>query len=421
MKFLIESYGCAQNIAFGRGLEEVLEGKGLVAANSLDEADFVVVNTCTVKAVTEARMLHRIRWLLDQKKRTLVTGCMATAQPGTLLKLVNRNEIIPLESFKSWSPESSSGEKRRRPVKWFEELPQIPSRPVHGRAILPISRGCLGNCSYCIVRNAVGPLRSYGKSEIVSKARQLIKKGALEFYLTAQDLAVYGKDNKGDLLDLLTSLSKLDGDFRIRLGMMTPNQATPIIHDLLVLLARNEKFYQFLHLPVQSGDDRILRIMGRNYTASDFKKLVILGRKTMKDLNVATDLIIGFPFETEEAFRNSMGLIRDTRPNKVNLSKFAPRPHTVASLLPTLPSSTIDRRAKVAHLACREISQEVNSSFVGSSVQIFILKRTSEGYSGRTTNYLPAKVMATTELRPGEVISAKVISATASGLTTSPD
>jgi len=345
----------------------------------------------------------------------LITGCMAVAQPGTLLKFVKRNEIIPLESFRSWKPETSCLEKKNL-TKWFYELPRIPSGLVHGRAILPISRGCLGDCTYCIVKRAVGPLRSFPKQIIVSKAKQLLEKGALEIYLTAQDLAVYGRDNGEDLLDLLATISKFEGRFRIRLGMMTPNHAAPVIRDLLSLMKEREKFYRFLHLPVQSGDDRILRLMGRNYTAPDFKKLVELGRKTIENLNVTTDLIIGFPFETEEALKSSLDLIHDTRPNKVNLSKFAPRPHTIASLLPTLPSSIVDRRAKVAHSTCRLISEGVNSSFVGSSMEAFILKRTPRGYYGRTMNYLPIRVISTTELRPGETIRTNVIGASASGL-----
>lgn len=415
MKFFVESYGCAQNIAFGRGVEEELRGKGLFQADSSDEADLVIVNTCTVKRVTESRMLHRIASLRSQRKELLITGCMATAQPGTLLRFVNKDRIIPLESLKSWDMAPLANQKERS-AEWSKRLPRISSTPIGGRAILPISRGCLGTCSYCIVKRAVGPLRSYRKEEIVSKAEDSLGKGAHELYLTAQDCAVYGKDGKGDLLDLLVSLSDLKGNFRIRVGMMTPNRAIPMIHELVGLMSKSERFYRFLHLPVQSGDDTILKLMNRSYAAADFKNLVKIGRSSIQDLNITTDLIVGFPYETEEAFQNSIDLILETKPNKVNLSKFAARPHTMASLLPSVSASIIDRRARIAHVACKTVSTQLNSSLVGSEIEFYVLKEVTGGYFGRTPNYLPAKIVSSRKLELGETVIAKVTGASSSGL-----
>lgn len=417
MKFFVESYGCAQNIALGRGVEEQLKGKGLFQAGSSGEADLVVVNTCTVKRVTETRMLHRIAWWRSKGKRLLITGCMATAQPGILLNFVNKDQIIPLESLKSWGVTQFTIEKDCR-AEWSKKLPELPSTPIGGRAILPISRGCLGTCSYCIVRRAVGPLRSYEKGEVVSKAEAILRKGAHELYLTAQDCAVYGKDREGDLLDLLVSLSELKGNFRIRVGMMTPNRAIPIIHELLALMNKSEKLYRFLHLPVQSGDDKILKLMNRDYVSRDFKNLVKTGRASFHDLNVTTDLIVGFPCETEEAFQNSMNLILETSPNKVNLSKFADRPHTMASMLPLVPASVIDRRARAAHMTCKAVSTKLNCSLVGSEIEFNILKEVTGGYFGRTLNYLPVKIISSRRLELGETVIANVTSASSSGLTT---
>jgi len=411
----VESYGCAANKAYGVSLQGELERGGFELSASPDDAELVVVNTCTVKGQTEDRMIERIRQLLGAGKNVVVTGCMATAQPGLVARLVGRDNVIPLEGFHlpHEGPGPSGVGSRSR------ALPPLPSRPVARKAVVPISRGCLGKCTYCIVRLALGPLRSYGVSTLVSHVDRMVRSGASEIYLTSQDLAAFGSDNGETLLDLIEGISDLDGDFRARLGMMTPNRAAPIFDELLELIAADSRFYRFLHLPLQSGDDGILRLMGRNYSRSGFLSLVRRARQHIPTLNLTTDIIIGFPFEDEGAFRNTLSAVQQASPNKVNISRFTPRPHTVASLLPQVDRRVVNSRSRIAHEGCNEVVRRANEALVGTELTVVPHRDSKGGYSGRAINFLPVRIKAGRELELHTPIEVRIEGATTSGLAAS--
>jgi len=411
MKAYVESYGCAANKAYGISLEGALENRGIELSDSLDAAELIVVNTCTVKGRTEARMLERIRALSGVGKKVIVTGCMATAQRGLAASLVGAENVVPLESL--LTPQECKAEDD-----WSRIVPPLPSRPLGRTAVVPIARGCLGSCSYCIVRRAVGPLRSHSIAALVTHIEEMVRGGAAEAYLTSQDLAAFGTDNGETLVELLEAISSIPGDFRVRLGMMTPNGAAPIIDEILRLFERDRKFYRFLHLPLQSGDDDILKVMGRGYGRADFLSIVERARARVSSLTVTTDIIVGFPFEDEPAFQNTLTAIRSSLPNKVNISKFSPRPHTIASLLPQVDRATIESRSRKAHETCKEVTKKANEELVGEELEV-IPHRSSEGsYSGRAFNFLPVKILTTKQLELYRSVTAKVERATASGLVT---
>ncbi len=161
--------------------------------------------------------------------------------------------------------------------------------------------GCLGSCSYCCVVSARGHLRSYSINQILERVRNDFAAGAKEFWITSQDTACYGRESGSNLAELLKKLGGLAGDFKIRVGMMTPNMI-PDMQDKLVDAFRSDKIFKFLHLPVQSGDDETLKGMRRFYTAKDFKVIVDAFRKEFPDLTLATDVIVGFPGETSNGF-----------------------------------------------------------------------------------------------------------------------
>jgi len=415
MKAHVESYGCAANRSYGASIEDTLRARGFQLTESSEVADLVVVNTCTVKGQTEARMVERIRELLQAGKRVVVTGCMATVQRGLLASLVNVEDVIPLEEFQS----SFGGRTVDARDDLSVSLPPLPSKPIGRRAIVPIARGCLGSCSYCIVRLAVGPLRSHKVSSLVPHVKKMVDAGASEVYLTSQDLATFGHDNGETLLTLLEDISQLRGDFRVRLGMMTPDRAAPFFDDLLALLESDRRFYRFLHLPLQSGDDTVLRMMGRRYHSSDFLSLVDRARRRIPVLNVTTDIIVGFPFEGTDAFRNTMSLIKKALPNKVNISRFTPRPHTMASLLPQTDGRIIDGRSREAHGKCKEITNSANQRLVGERVEVIPHLASDGDYLGRAANFLPVRIKTSRPLEVHSPILAHIVSATSSRLVAS--
>lgn len=412
MKAHVESYGCAANRAYGVSLEDILSHNGFELSESADNADLLVVNTCTVKGQTEARMVQRIRELSRGGKKVVVTGCMATAQRGLVASLVGVENVVPLETFQSFS----GGRTMHLNESLSKSLPPLPPKPVGRRAVVPIARGCLGSCSYCIVRLAVGPLRSYKIATLTSHIKGMVEEGATEVYLTSQDLATFGLDNGETLLSLLENVSEMAGNFRVRLGMMTPNRADPVIDRLLDLLEGGPRFYRFLHLPLQSGDDAILRLMGRGYRSSDFLSLVEKARRRIPTLNITTDVIAGFPFEDTMSFQNTMSTIRMSLPNKVNVSRFTPRPHTIAALLPQVDQKTINERSRIAHRECREVTERANKGLVGERLEVIPHRETEGGYLGRAANFLPVRIQTGKRLGVHVPVLADIAGATSSGL-----
>jgi len=205
------------------------------------------------------------------------------------------------------------------------DLPRVQSNPVI--SVVPVNFGCLGSCAYCCVVHARGHLRSYSKKEIADRIQNDISCGFKEIWVTSQDTACYGRDIKGNLAKLLLALGELEGDFRVRVGMMTPNMAIDI-QEQLVAAFESPHIFKFLHLPIQSGDDDVLKGMRRFYTALEFKQIVDAFSAVFPDLTLATDVIVGFPGETPRAFQNTLELLEEIKPDVVNVSKFFARPKT---------------------------------------------------------------------------------------------
>ncbi len=245
-------------------------------------------------------------------------------------------------------------------------LPRQTANPVI--SIVPINFGCLGSCSYCCVVFARGHLRSYSIKEIVERVKSDYVAGAREFWLTSQDTASYGRELYIDLADLLSEIGRLQGDFRVRVGMMTPNLVTEM-QTRLITAFDNPKIFKFLHLPVQSGDDTVLQHMRRFYTAAEFKGIVDTFRGEFSQITLATDVIVGFPGETKEAFENTLKLLEEIKPDIVNVSKFFARPKTVAARMKecVVEKEEIKRRSTVASELAKRLSAERNLRWVGWS------------------------------------------------------
>jgi MiaB-like tRNA modifying enzyme len=290
-------------------------------------------------------------------------------------------------------------------------LPRVRPNPVV--SIIPISYGCLGSCAYCCVTQARGRLRSYRVEEIVKKARKDIDEGACEIWLTSQDTACYGKDRNADLAKLIEDLCKVEGKFKIRLGMMTPNAALDIL-DELVQAFRDERVFKFLHVPVQSGDDGVLKRMRRSYTANDFRKVVNAFRGNFPELTLSTDVICGFLGETEGAFGNTVKLIDELQPDMVNVSKFFARPRTAAAEMHEgiVPAEKIRRRSGVVSRLAKRITLKRNKLWVGWTGEILIDEagKVRGSWVGRNFAYKPVAVKGSRGLL-GRTVNVKVVEA----------
>jgi threonylcarbamoyladenosine tRNA methylthiotransferase CDKAL1 len=369
MRVYIKTFGCSSNKAESETLAKLLEATGLNTARSLNEADAIIVNTCTVRGETDLRVLKFLDTLSG--KRVVVTGCMAAVQPALISKHAPTFSIVSPHSLPS-IPFALRSESRSVILRPNEALPEPAPFRSGVKYTIAISRGCLGSCSYCIVRLARGQLRSTSPERIMSLISNAVKGGVWEVRLTAQDTGVYGNDIGTDLPTLLNDVASIEGDFRVRIGMFNPSSVFRLLEPLIESY-RSEKIYKFIHLPVQSGSDRVLMKMNRGYTAESFKRIVGAFRSTFPNFVLFTDVIVGYPGEANEDFEETCNLIRDIRPDKTHIARFSPRPHTPASSLKQVPETVKKRRSEILTRFTSEIQIANNTQWVGRVVDATVV------------------------------------------------
>jgi len=374
-----------------------LSTAGYEIADRIDDADVVLYNTCAVKTPTENRMIDILK-KAPNTKRVIVTGCLPLINFDRLKREVKFSGILgPAPGLKTIEVLKRVARDERvilhtGDVKPGLDLPRCSENSIV--SIIPVAYGCLGACSYCCVVLARGRLRSYSIDEIGDRVQSDVASGAKEVWLTSQDMACYGRDRGETLAALLEKVCSIKEKFAVRIGMMTPNYTLSILNRL-VDAYQHEKILKFLHLPVQSGDNEILKRMQRFYTVRDFNQIVAEFRKAIPNMTIATDIICGFPGETAEAFERTMHLIEEVQPDIVNVSKFFPRPNTPAEKLePKIdPSETKERSRKITKLV-RRIALEKNQAWIGWRGQILIDEngKKPSSWIGRNFAYKPIVV-----------------------------
>ncbi|RLG41821.1 MAG: hypothetical protein DRN78_03855 [Thermoproteota archaeon] len=388
MRFYLETHGCAMNRSDSQIIESILRRAGWDKVQEPEEADVLILNTCNVKTPTEQRMVHRAK-VLSSYGPLVAAGCMAVSQPE-LLRPYSKVLVGPrainniLEAVKL----AYNGKKGEFLENEAIDKAALDREPQGLIGIVPIAEGCLGSCTYCITRIARGRLTSFPPESILKRVRSFLEKGAIEIWLTGEDTGVYGLDLGTNLPSLLREVSSIEGEFRIRVGMMTPDSALKIKDDLLKAF-KHDKIYKFFHIPVQSGSDHILKLMGRRYTAKQFIDLIGDIRRNFEWVSVSTDIIVGFPGETDEDFELTLKLLEIVEPDIVNLSKFGPRPKTPAALFKQLPRDLIKRRSKEAMKIIEEIKERRNSRYLGKEFIVLVSEKTEKGIQGRTSCYKP--------------------------------
>lgn len=373
MKVHVESYGCTMNKGEGHGLSRDLASSGHNPCSSSEDADIIILNTCTVVETTELRMLRRMQELRSQGKEVVVTGCMAKVQ-GQAIEAVSPGSLIV--------PPSDYPHFRERFVHRYgdgDDHSNMIQTLTGATAIIPIAQGCLGSCTYCITRHARGTLKSHSVEDIVERFKQELDDGAKELLLSSQDCAAYGMDIGTDLASLLGSLLEFSGEHRIRLGMMNPENLIRITDRLLDVM-EDVRVYRFFHIPVQSGSDKILRSMGRRYATEDFISLVDVIRSRYPSASIATDSIVGFPGEDDRDHGMSLELMRSVEPDIINVTRFSPRPGTLAADLPERPHGRVSKARSREMTALRfMIGDEKNSRFINGTMDVTVSENGSKG------------------------------------------
>ena len=422
MQVFIRSFGCSANMADSEVLAGCLAQAGFQLAASEAEADVIIYNTCAVKGPTENRIIEALK-RAQKGKKIIIAGCLPMISFERLTREVRFDGVVGPAVGKGIVDvvvRVLGGEKVVElgglDAKPTLDLPRVKSNPVV--SIVPVNYGCLGSCAYCCVVFARGRLRSYSMKEVVERVQSDFEAGAREFWVTSQDTACYGKDVGSNLAELLEALVGLAGDFKVRVGMMTPNMVADM-QNRLIEAFRSDKVFKFLHLPVQSGDDETLERMRRFYTAEQFKNLVNAFRTEFPDLTLATDIIVGYPGETAEAFEKTLKLLEEVKPDVVNVSKFFARPKTFAAQIQDglVEREEIKRRSTVAARVAKRISFEQNQRWVSWVGEVLIDEKGKvEGsWVGRNFAYKPVAIEGTAHLL-GKALRAKVVGASATYL-----
>ena len=410
-KIWVEAYGCSASFADSEMISGLIVNGGHTLVQDPSESDLNLIVTCSVKDVTATRMIHRIK--KSQSKPLVVAGCLPKAERHTVEKFAKNASIMGPNSIGKTVQVIEKTLSGSRVVALEDTdlskvgIPKIRLNPAVG--IVEIANGCMSECTFCQTKLAKGDLKSYRIGDIVRQVRKEIIDGCKEIWLSSTDNGCYGLDIDEDLPSLIDQVTQIPEDFRVRVGMMNP-MFMPRIRDNLLESFENDKVFQFLHVPVQSGSNDVLNNMKRGHTVETFKDAVRKFRKKFNVFTISTDIIIGYPTETRENFEETITLLNETRPDIVNLSRYSQRPGTVAAEMPQIDVAEVKRRSKQVTEIINDISFENNRKWIGWKGDVLFDENLDGQIKGRNFAYKPIFVNEITEI--GQICTVKVVDAT---------
>lgn len=415
-KIFVEAYGCSASFADSEMISGLIINGGHTLVDSSSESDLNIVVTCSVKDATANKMIHRIKSL--KKKPLVVAGCLPKAEKDIVERFTENASLLGPNSLGKTLQVIDSTLKGRKTVALDDSdlskvgLPKVRLNPVVG--IVEIASGCLSECTFCQTKLSKGDLTSYRIGDIVRQVETEISEGCKEVWLTSTDNGCYGFDIGTDLPALVDAVSEIPHDFRIRVGMMNP-MYMPRIKERLIESFDNDKVYKFLHIPVQSGSDKVLHDMKRGHTSGTYREIVKKAKERFPEFTISTDIIVGFPSETSEDFAETVKLLEETRPDVVNLSRYSARPGTEAAEWEQIDVTEVKRRSKAVFDMINRITLENNQKWIGWKGTVLFNEKTDEGIKGRNFAYKPVFVRDDVEI--GQTHAIEITGASTSSLT----
>ena len=364
MKVYIETYGCSANI----NNSEIILAKALNAGHTKvetpEEADIIIINTCTVKHLTEQKIFHRISSLSStfKNKKIIITGCMVPIQSKELLEINPKLELVEWNRLDKFDSIFSNKSKE----KYFCMEDAI--------GIVQINTGCLGSCTFCIVRLIKGRVKSREIKDIVEEVGYKVNNNKKEIWITSTDTAAYGYDISTSLYDLLNHIVKeVKGEYRLRVGMMNPMLLRNRFSNLLNAMD-DEHIYKFLHLPIQSASKKVLDHMRRPGSKDEFVEMHDAFRNRFKESSFATDIIVGYPTEKDEDFEETLSFIKNVKPDMTHVSKYGPRKGTEAAKLRKIDSAIVKERSRLMSEEAKKAALYRNKQWYGWKGKVLITK-----------------------------------------------
>jgi threonylcarbamoyladenosine tRNA methylthiotransferase CDKAL1 len=418
-KVWIEAYGCSASMADSEMISGILKEAGYGIATKRSESAVNLIVTCSVKDTTEHKMMSKIRTMVRSGKPLVVAGCLPKADKAKIESVSSSASLIGPNSINKAPDAVRSAFSGDRLVALKDSqldkinIPRVRLNSVI--SIVEIANGCMSECTFCQTKIAKGWLRSYRIGDIVRQIRSDVKSGCKEVWLSSTDNGCYGRDIDSNLVDLLQACCSIEGDFKIRVGMMNPMYVPAILDRMVRVFCENDKLFKFLHIPVQSGSDRVLRKMKRGHTSKTFVDIVQAFRDKIPKMTISTDIIVGFPSETEDDFKQTINLLERSQPDIVNISRYSARPKTEASGWKEMKvSSQVSKeRSEFLHNLTRRIAKKRNSAWQEWQGEI-VIDEIGKVMQGRNYAYKPVVI---TPLRAdsvdrqillGDVVSVKI-------------
>jgi threonylcarbamoyladenosine tRNA methylthiotransferase CDKAL1 len=418
-KVWIEAYGCSASMADSEMIGGILKEAGYEIATKRSESALNLIVTCSVKDTTEHKMMSRIRTMVKSGKPLVVAGCLPKADKAKIESASSSASLIGPNSIDKAPDAVRSALSGDRLVALKDSqldkvnIPRVRLNPVI--SIVEIANGCMSECTFCQTKIAKGWLRSYRIGDIVRQIKSDIKSGCKEVWLSSTDNGCYGRDIDSNLVDLLQACCSIEGNFKIRVGMMNPMYLPAILDRMVRLFCENDKLFKFLHIPVQSGSNRVLRKMKRGHTSKTFIDIVQAFRDRIPEMTISTDIIVGFPSETEDDFKQTIDLLERSEPDTVNISRYAARPKTEASGWKEMKvSSQVSKeRSEYLHTLTRRIAKKRNSLWREWQGEI-VIDETGKVMQGRNYAYKPVVISSSTaniadrQILLGDMVNVKI-------------
>ena len=410
-KIFVEAYGCSASFSDSEMISGLILNGGHTLVESPLESDLNLIVTCSVKDATANKMIHRIKSL--KSKPLVVAGCLPKAEQSKVEKFSKNASLLGPNSIGKTLQIIDTTLKGTKQI-FLEDsdiskvgLPKVRLNPVVG--IVEIASGCMSECTFCQTKISKGDLKSYRIGDIIRQVTTEIHDGCKEIWLTSTDNGCYGFDIGTDLPSLVNSVSEIPHDFKIRVGMMNPMYMVRI-KEKLIESFNNEKVYKFLHIPVQSGSNKVLNDMKRGHTSETFRDVVSKAKERFPEFTISTDIIVGFPTETKEDFEKTIDLINETRPDIVNLSKYSARPGTEAAEWIQIDDAEVKKRSKIVFELINKISKENNEEWVGWEGEVLFDEKTEEGIKGR--NFAYKSIFVNDKIQIGQKEKVKIVGIT---------
>ncbi len=426
----VKTFGCAFNQSDSQIMKKKLIDNNFKISED-NEANIVLLNSCTVKNLSESKLFNDIKKYEKEGKKIIVGGCIPQAQKSYLQTKFKNVGIVGVNNLDSvvQVAENLLEEKPLQILSNFEfkisdnirkakedlrlENDKIRDNPIV--EIIPINEGCLNSCTFCKTKQARGNLVSYSTESIKKALKRSIAGGAKEIWLTSQDTACYGFDINTNLPNLLKELIKIEGDYKIRIGMGNPNHFKNIIDEVLDIISSTDKIYKFLHIPLQSGSDRVLKEMNRGYNIEDYQKIISKIQVKMPNLTIANDIIVAYPTETNEEFEKTICELKKSRTNVLNFSRFWLRPGTLAekkyAKKDFIPGDESKIRAKKIKEEFEKMAYKQNKKLIGKELDVLIVEKGKEGTKSfvcRDEHYRPIIIKDNHNIKIGDKIKIKV-------------